>query len=396
MAKHGNTILSDDNSPIFGRTARQDAAAAAAPGGASPVEKVLKRRSRHARNRFVVVGHFMLSLGVIGALAAGAAAYWGKLQFESPGPLANASIFVVERNSSLRDIAVRLHTEGVITDERVFHIAVRAHGNADELKTGEYEIPAGAAMRDVMDIIVSGRSVQYAVTIPEGLTVQQAMARIAENTALTGDMPAALPAEGALLADTYTFPRGTARADVVARLTELQTKLVNDIWATRAPDLPISTVEEFVTLASIVEKETGIAEERPRVAAVFVNRLRQGMRLQSDPTIIYGIFGGAGKPADRPIYKSDIEKETPYNTYTIDGLPPTPIAIPGRASLEAVARPIQTRDLFFVADGTGGHVFAETYEEHNANVKKWRQIEAEREKAAEEAAKKAAAGQQNN
>jgi UPF0755 protein len=333
---------------------------------------------------------------VLGALAAGGLAYWGKLQFDKPGAHSRPAIFVVERNSNLRDISLRLHTEGLISDERVFHIAVRANGKADELKAGEYEIPAGATMRDVMDIIVSGRSVQYAVTIPEGLTVQQAMARIAENPALTGDMPSSMPVEGALLADTYSFPRGTARADVVARLSELQTKLVNDIWATRAADLPISTVEEFVTLASIVEKETALAEERPRVAAVFINRLRQGIRLQSDPTIIYGIFGGAGKPADRPIYKSDIEKPTAYNTYTIDGLPPTPIAIPGRASLEAVARPIESRDLFFVADGTGGHVFAETYDEHNANVKKWRQIEAEREKAAEEAAKKAAPGQQNN
>jgi UPF0755 protein len=379
--------VTETQPPIFGRAAADHAAQPQpVPEPASvPASPVLLRRSRHARNRFVVFGHFVLSLAVLGAVAAGGAAYYGKTVFDAAGPLTQPSIFVVERNSGLRDISVRLFTEGVVSDERIFQLGVRASGKADELKAGEYEVPAGASMRDVMDIIVSGRSVQYAVTIPEGLTVQQAWSRIADNTALTGDMPATLPAEGTLLADTYSFPRGTARADVVARLTELQTKLVNDIWATRAPDLPISTIEEFVTLASIVEKETALAEERPRVAAVFVNRLRQGMRLQSDPTIIYGIFGGAGKPADRPIYKSDIETPTTYNTYTIDGLPPGPIAIPGRASLEAVARPITTKDLFFVADGTGGHVFAETYEEHNANVKKWRAIEAEREKAAEAA-----------
>jgi UPF0755 protein len=324
---------------------------------------------------------------------AGGIAYYGKFQFEKPGPLAAPTIFVVERNTSLRDISVRLFTEGVVADERIFQFGVRAKGKANALKAGEYEIAAGASMQQVMETLVSGRSVQYAVTIPEGLTVTQAWQRIATNEALTGDMPAAMPAEGMLLADTYSFPRGTSRGDVVERLRQLQAKLVDDVWQTRAPDLPISSVNEFVTLASIVEKETALANERPRVAAVFVNRLRQGMRLQSDPTIIYGIFGGAGKPADRPIFKSDIETPTPYNTYTIDALPPGPIAIPGRAALEAVARPIETKDLFFVADGTGGHVFAETLDEHNANVKRWRQIEAEREKAAKEAAKNQPAAQ---
>ena len=344
--------------------------------------KLDAKRSRFARNRLVVFSHFLLSLMMIAAVGAGAAAYYGKVQFDKAGPVETPKLFVVEKNSTMRDVAKRLYTEGVISDERIFHVAARATGNASRLKAGEYEVPVGASMRDVMNIITSGRSVEYSVTIPEGLTVQQAWARIANNPSFTGPMPAQMPAEGALVADTHSFPRGTERTVVVNKLIDLQTALVNEIWAKRASDLPVQNINEFVTLASIVEKETGIASERPRVASVFVNRLNQGMRLQSDPTIIYGIFGGAGKPSDRPIYKSDIENPTPYNTYTIDGLPVGPIAIPGRAALEAVANPPLTKDLFFVADGTGGHVFAETYDEHNANVVKWRRIEKEREEAA--------------
>lgn len=197
-------------------------------------------------------------------------------------------------------------------------------------------------------------------------------------------MPAEMPPEGALIADTQRVTRGTSRKEVISKMIAEQQELVETIWARRSPDLPLKDINEFVTLASIVEKETGIADERSRVAAVFINRLKKGMRLQSDPTIIYGLFGGAGKPADRPIYQSDIEKETPYNTYVIKGLPPTPIANPGRESLEAVANPSQTDDLYFVADGTGGHVFATTLEEHNENVARWREVE---KKRAEEAAK---------
>ncbi len=189
-----------------------------------------------------------------------------------------------------------------------------------------------------------------------------------------------------LAADTIRFTRGMQRQEVVARLSADQKTLVDGIWARRAADLPLKDINEFVTLASIVEKETGRGDERSRVASVFINRLGKNMRLQSDPTIVYGIFGGEGKPADRPIYRSDIDKPTPYNTYTINGLPPGPIAIPGRASLEAVANPSKTDDLYFVADGTGGHAFARTLEDHNANVARWRQIERQRAAAAGEAA----------
>jgi UPF0755 protein len=222
------------------------------------------------------------------------------------------------------------------------------------------------------------------LTIPEGLTVEQAFQRIAEHEALTGDMPAEMPPEGSLIADTQRFTRGATRQQIIDKMMADQKRLVESIWNRRVSGLPLADINEFVTLASIVEKETGVADERSRVAAVFINRLNKGMRLQSDPTILYGLFGGKGRPADRAIYQSDIDKPTPYNTYVINGLPPGPIANPGRESLEAVANPSKTNDLYFVADGTGGHVFAATLDEHNENVARWRAFQ---RKQAEEAAK---------
>jgi UPF0755 protein len=333
------------------------------------------RRSRRARSQTVVFFNFILSTAVFLSLLGGAAFWFGKQEFEKPGPLAAARTFVVRPSESASRIGAQLETHGIITDSRIFYYGVRANGYAGDLKAGEYEIKAGASMRDVMDVLRSGRSLLYSLTIPEGVTVHQAFQKIAADPILEGDMPMELPAEGSLQADTLRFTRGTTRKEAVEKLIADQKNTVEEIWNRRQPDLPIRDINEFLTLASIVEKETGVADERSRVAAVFVNRLRKGMRLQSDPTIIYGLFGGQGKPPERSILKSDIEKETAYNTYVIDGLPPTPIAIPGRDSLEAVANPSQTSDLFFVADGTGGHVFAETLEDHNENVKRWRAIE---------------------
>jgi UPF0755 protein len=225
------------------------------------------------------------------------------------------------------------------------------------------------------------------LTIPEGLTVEQAFQRIAGHDGLTGDMPAEMPPEGSLIADTQRFTRGATRQQIIDKMVADQKRLVESIWNRRVSGLPLADINEFVTLASIVEKETGIADERSRVAAVFINRLNKGMRLQSDPTILYGLFGGKGRPADRPIYQSDIDKPTPYNTYLVNGLPPGAIANPGRESLEAVANPSKTEDLYFVADGTGGHVFAATLDEHNENVARWRAVQ---KKQAQEAAKAAA------
>ncbi|GAA2863313.1 endolytic transglycosylase MltG [Aminobacter niigataensis] len=346
------------------------------------------KRSRASRNQIVVFMNFVMSTAVLVILAGGAALYFGKQEFNGEGPSAVPSTFLVKEKTGVQDIADQLERRGLISDARIFRMGVRAYGNDGSLKAGEYEIQAGASMHEIMELLKSGKSVQYSLTIPEGLTVEQAWKRIAEQEALTGDMPTEMPAEGTLAADTQRFTRGLTRQQIINKMLADQKELVETIWQRRTSDLPLADINEFVTLASIVEKETARGDERSRVAAVFINRLNKGMRLQSDPTIIYGIFGGKGKPADRPIYRSDIDKPTAYNTYAIKGLPPTPIANPGKASLEAVANPSKTKDLYFVADGSGGHVFAETLDEHNENVARWRAFQrkvVEDEKAAGEA-----------
>ncbi|MEM6461953.1 MAG: endolytic transglycosylase MltG [Pseudomonadota bacterium] len=344
------------------------------------------KRSQRARSQFVVFLNFIMSFIVFITLAAAGAVYYGKVKFDEPGPLERSANVRIPSGTSLNQIANLLERRQVVSNGFIFKSGVQAYMPDDTLKAGEYEIKAGASMRDVMELLRSGLSVQYSVTIPEGLTVHQIFERVAENPDLTGDLPEEMPAEGTLRPETYKFTRGTTRIEVIEQMRASQNALVNQIWARREPGLPINSKEEMLILASIVEKETGRADERTLVASVFMNRLERGMRLQSDPTIIYGLFGGEGKPPDRPIYRSDIDKFTPYNTYRIDGLPPTPIANPGRASLEAVARPSQTNHYYFVADGTGGHAFAETLDQHNANVRRWRQIEAERAKQREQSA----------
>jgi UPF0755 protein len=344
------------------------------------------KRSRASRSQFVVFMNFVISLVMLMVLAAGFALYFGKQEFDGPGPSANGDTFLVKPNTPVQDIADQLERRELISDARIFRLGVRAYGNDAVLKPGEYEIKPYASMRDIMELLKSGKSVMYSLTIPEGLTVEQALQRVAEEDTLSGDMPKAVPPEGSLATDTLRFTRGYSRQQIVEKLLADQKKLVEDIWQRRAPDLPLANMQDFVILASIVEKETGKGDERSRVAAVFLNRLAKGMRLQSDPTIIYGLFGGKGKPADRPIYQSDIQKPTPYNTYLINGLPPTPISNPGRAALEAVANPSKTDDLYFVADGSGGHVFAATLDEHNENVARYRALQ---KKQAEDAAKAA-------
>lgn len=342
------------------------------------------KRSRASRSQFVVFLNFLISLIILVVLAVGAAVYFGRQEFFGPGPSVAGDTFLVKPKTGVADIADQLERRGLISDARIFRLGVRAYGNDAALKAGEYEIKPHASMRDIMELLKSGKSVLYSLTIPEGLTVEQAWQRIAEQETLSGDMPATMPPEGSLATDTLRFTRGATRQQMVDKLLADQQKLVEEVWERRSPDLPLANIDEFVTLASIVEKETGRGDERSRVAGVFLNRLAKGMRLQSDPTILYGLFGGKGRPADRPIYQSDIEKPTPYNTYVINGLPPTPIANPGRAALEAVANPSKTTDLYFVADGSGGHVFASTLEEHNENVARYRAFQ---KKQAEEAAK---------
>jgi UPF0755 protein len=250
-------------------------------------------------------------------------------------------------------------------------LVLKARG--EDMKFGEYQFTRNASPREVAEIIIEGKVVQHLLTIPEGMTSEQIVARLLENEAMSGNIRE-IPREGTLLPEGYRFTRGTAREDVLKRMQQAQRKVVQEAFERRSPDLPIRTPEQLVTLASIVEKETGKPEERTRVAAVFANRLKQKMRLQSDPTIIYGLVGGKGS-LGRPIMKSEIDQPTPYNTYQIDGLPPGPIANPGRLSIEAAANPARTKELYFVADGTGGHAFSENYEQHQKHVARLRAIE---------------------
>jgi UPF0755 protein len=329
--------------------------------------------SERARSPFIAGLDGVFTLLLLISLGVGAALYWGKQRFDAPGPLAENKAVNIARGSGLQDIADQLQRAGVLDHPLVFQGGVFAYRTRDKLKAGEYMFPRQASPRDVMDILVDGKAIEHSITIPEGLTSEQIVARLKGNDVLVGDIKQS-PREGSLLPETYRFSRGTTREQIAARMTQARAKALEDIWKKRSPDLPIRSPEELVVLASIVEKETGKAEERPRVAAVFVNRLEKKMRLQSDPTIIYGIAGGKGT-LGRPLTRADITGRTPYNTYVIDGLPPGPIANPGKASLEAAANPQDTRDVFFVADGTGGHAFAETLEEHNRNVARWREIE---------------------
>jgi UPF0755 protein len=330
-----------------------------------------------AKRRAPVLTRVLGSLvgwGAIFSIAAAATAMWAWGVYTSEGPLKQTTIITLPDGASRVEISKILQDQGVISDARVMNGVSLVNGlRGGTLKSGEYEFQAGTPMAGVLSAISAGRVVTYKLTVPEGWTSQLALARLNSNEVLSGDPVSTVP-EGALMADTFVFRRGMTRAKLVQDMQAAQDKLVEDIWATKPADSIIKSKLEMVTLASIVEKETAQADERPKVAAVFLNRLKKGMRLQSDPTIIYGIVGGAGK-LERPLTRADIDTATPYNTYTIDGLPPGPIANPGRLAMEAVLHPAQTEDLYFVADGSGGHAFAATLEAHNDNVKKWRSIE---------------------
>jgi UPF0755 protein len=337
-------------------------------------------------------GGGILSLALWLAAGAGAAAIFAFAFFTSainrPGPAQEDRLFVVERGASGADIAEALERENLINDAFLFRIANRLYASRATLQAGEYLIPARASARDIVGIMTSGEALLHAITLPEGITIAAAMRVIEESEVLTGDMPEA-PPEGSILPETYHVQRGMTRAALLQQMRQARDAALAEVWADRRPDLPVNSPEELVILASIVERETGVANERPMVAAVFVNRLKRPMRLESDPTIIYGVcrqfpnrcrdgrlVDAQGNP--RVIRASEIALNTGYNTYRIDRLPPTPISNPGRHALEATANPAQSNALFFVADGTGGHVFAATLAEHNANVARWRQIEAQR------------------
>jgi UPF0755 protein len=343
-----------------------------------------KRHSARARHPVVVAGSALFTLVLLAAFAAGLALTFGKQRFESPGPLAQDKIVNIPRGAGVRDIADLLHREGVIDQPWVFIGGVWVRKARDELKYGEYQFPKQASLRDVINVISDGKVIQHQVTVAEGLTSEQIVARLMENDVLTGNIKE-IPKEGSLLPETYNFTRGTSREQIIQRMQHEQHRMVQEVWERRSPDLPIENPDQLVILASIIERETSKPEERTRVAAVFVNRLKQRMKLQSDPTIIYGIVGGKGT-LGRAITRSDIDLKTRYNTYVIDGLPPGPIANPGRASLEAAANPARTKELFFVADGTGGHTFSESLDQHQKGVARLRQIEAQQQKDAKEQA----------
>lgn len=366
---------------------------------------------------------FIVILLVVSGLLA-----WGREEYKGPGPLADAICFRVERGASLSSVSRALEAQGAISDARIFRIGADYSDRADDLKFGSYLIPPSASMRDVLAVLTTagqstcGREVnfqigvasarvvlreldpasnryvevvkfdpeveappqayvdvaddadiRFRVTLAEGVTSWQVVEELKRADFLTGEV-ATVPPEGSLAPDSYEVDRGSDRATLIARMTEAQTRILAELWAERAPDLPYDTPEEALIMASIVEKETGVADERPQVASVFINRLDRGMRLQTDPTVIYGITLGQGV-LGRGLRQSELRRETPYNTYVIDGLPPTPIANPGRLSIQAALNPDKTDYVFFVADGTGGHAFAVTLEDHNRNVARWREIE---------------------
>jgi UPF0755 protein len=380
-----------------------------------------------------------LTLFVVLLVVAAGILTWGRAQFAGPGPLTEAVCLRVERGASMAAVSRMLEAQGAVSDARIFRIGAEYAERSDDLKFGSYLVPAGAPMAQVLDILTTGgqstcgrevnfrigvagadivlreldaatnRYVEVAkfvpatdpvppeyaasveepdlrwrVTLAEGVTSWMVVDALRRADFLTGEI-AAVPPEGSLAPDSYEVARGADRGALLAEMQDRQRRILADLWAARADGLPYDSPEEALIMASIVEKETGLSEERRRVAGVFVNRLEQGMRLQTDPTVIYGITNGEGV-LGRGLRQTELRRVTPYNTYVIDGLPPTPIANPGRLSIEAAVNPEETDYLFFVADGTGGHAFAETLSEHNENVARWREIEAELARQGEAAA----------
>ncbi|MEL6585459.1 MAG: endolytic transglycosylase MltG [Pseudomonadota bacterium] len=375
-----------------------------------------------------------LTLGIVLIVCLAGVIQVGKAQWQEPGPLAEARFFEVPRGASLTRVADDLAANGIITSDSIFRIGARYAERDDDLKFGTYEIPPGASMPEVLNILTSGGPSVFPFTVtylirargpevrvrervpgqaepvdiatfsPEDAVPEAYTALIARGVPITWRVSIApgltswdiveglkgadflegqiaeVPAEGMLAPDTYDVARGSDRGDLIARMRSAQERLLADAWANRVPGLPLETPEEALILASIIEKETGVPEERRTVSAVFINRLNQNMRLQTDPTVIYGITRGQGG-LGRGLRRSELDRETPWNTYRIDGLPPTPIANPSVQSIRAALDPEETEFIFFVADGTGGHAFAETLAEHNQNVAAWRAIEAARNAA---------------
>ncbi|MEM9393237.1 MAG: endolytic transglycosylase MltG [Pseudomonadota bacterium] len=373
----------------------------------------------------------MLTILIVSFLAVIALVAWGQREFTSSGPLEAPTFFEVPRGASLSRIAEALEEQGIISSASIFRLGAQYSELDDDLKFGNYEMPASISMQDVLallsegaassyrfvatyvirvadaemrlreripgedrivevatwtagaeapevyaELVASGTPMAFRVSVAEGVTSWQITDALSKAEFLSGEI-GPLPPEGTLAPDTYDVTRDAGRASLLARMREAQERILAEAWDERQSDLPVTTPEEALVLASIIEKETSVPDERGVVSSVFVNRLREGMRLQTDPTVIYGITRGVGT-LGRGIRRSELRAETPWNTYVISGLPPTPIANPGRDAILAAVNPDETDYIFFVADGTGGHAFAETLAEHNRNVARWREIEAER------------------
>lgn len=379
---------------------------------------------RHIASNAVTMLIVLLFLG-------GGVILWGKGQYEAAGPLDQAICLQVERGSNMRRVSQSLEDQGAVSSAAIFRMGADYAEKTSQLKAGSFLVDPGASMEEIVDIVTRGgastcgtevvyrigvnrlgvqvreldpqsnrfeerasftpadeeapeiytekkaeRDTRFRVALAEGVTSWQVVESLKAMDVLEGSVEE-LPPEGSLAPDSYEVRPGDDRAEIIARMQSAQELRVAQAWLNRDDNLPVETPEELLVLASIIEKETGVADERGQVASVFVNRLNRGMRLQTDPTVIYGVTEGKGV-LGRGLRQSELRRATPWNTYVIEGLPPTPIANPGTASLEAAARPLETDYVFFVADGTGGHAFAETLDEHNRNVARWREIEAER------------------